>query len=240
MTGADIVAHKRFQAKWTPVRRPKMRQGKELKTPTAQRPPHQSCVGPNAVIQLGAALRERLGEDAARQIFAEAGLLAMLTEPPGEMVDERSVARLYRALFASVEDGLARAIAVDAGVRTANYILAHRIPRAAQLVLRILPASLAAPMLIRAISSNAWTFAGSGVFRARTGSPLIFEIAQNPISMPDCVWHRAVFERLFHALVTPNVSVNHPQCCHAGASICRFEIALGGMRQSWLAAGKAI
>lgn len=187
---------------------------------------HVSCVGPNAAIQLGNALKDGLGEAAARQVFSGAGLSAWLAQPPGEMIDEVHAARLFRSLFAHLPENTARTIAAQAGVRTADYLLKNRIPRPAQIVLKMLPAKAAASLLLRAIARNAWTFAGSGAFSSHPGSPIVIEIAHNPISMPGCVWHVGVFERLFRALVASNTRVSHPKCCHDGAAACRFEIFL--------------
>ena len=117
-------------------------------------------------------------------------------------------------------------MAGEAGTRTAAYVLANRIPKAAQALLKSLPAPLAGPLLLKAIARNAWTFAGSGRVRtAARGRRFVVEIAANPLAMPGCVWHLAVFEGLFSALVAPRVSVSHPLCCHDGAALCRFEIA---------------
>ncbi len=184
-------------------------------------------VGPNAVTRLAEALRDGCGEAAARSVFARAGLGHMLSEPPVEMVDQQAVAGLYRALFRELPLDAATAAAAEAGRRTANYILAHRIPRAVRMTLKALPASLAGPLLLRAIARNAWTFAGSGGFRAQFGSPSVVEITDNPIAMPGCAWHVAVFEGLFRALVASHSTVRHPRCCHSGAAACRFEIAGG-------------
>lgn len=185
-----------------------------------------SRVGPNAVIQLAETLRVRLGERTARRVFADAGLGHWLDELPASMVDERDAAALFATLFAELPTNAARSVAAEAGARTADYILAHRIPRFAQLVLKALPAGLAAPLLLGAIRRHAWTFAGSGGVEARAGSPSVIEIADNPLAMPGCVWHAAVFRRLFHVLVTRSPRVDHPLCCHDGAAVCRFEIAI--------------
>ncbi len=183
-----------------------------------------SCVGPNAAIQLGHALKDTLGDATARQVFAAAGLSAWLTQPPGEMIDEVHVARLFRSLFGHLPDHTARTIAAQAGMRTADYLLRNRIPRPAQIVLKVLPANSAASLLLRAITRNAWTFAGSGTFTAHPGPPVVIEVADNPIAMPGCSWHVGVFERLFRVLVSSDACVSHPKCCHDGASACRFEV----------------
>ena len=183
-----------------------------------------SQVGPNAVIQLGHALRARHGEALAARIYEAAGLSAWLCEPPQDMVDEHAVDRLFRALRGSLPAAEAAAVAAEAGERTAQYLLANRIPRAARAISRLLPTALSARLLLRAIAANAWTFAGSGRFRARPGSPHRIEIASNPIATPGCVWHVAVFETLFRALVAPQTRVRHLACCLDGAAACGFEI----------------
>ncbi len=181
-------------------------------------------VGPNAVIQLGHVLRERLGDGPAEQVFAHADARPLLLDPPGEMVDERVVASLFRALHECLAPAEARAVAAAAGGRTADYLLEHRIPGFAHRLLHALPRRLSARLLLRAVAANAWTFAGSGAFRALTGTPCAAEIAANPLLMPDCTWHVAVFEGLFRSLVAPRTRVNHTACCLEGDRACRFEI----------------
>ncbi len=185
-------------------------------------------VGPNAVIQLGAVLRDRVGEERAASVFAAAGLGSYLPRPPAEMVPEGAAKALFDALFANLDQTAATAIAREAGTRTADYVITHRIPAFVRLALRRLPAALSAPLLLRAISRHAWTFAGSGAVTVRSGSPQVIEIAHNRITMPGCVWHVAVFERLFRRLAARESSVTHPICCRDGGDRCRFEIAVRG------------
>lgn len=181
-------------------------------------------IGPNAVIQLGVILKQRLGNDTAAKIFAEAGLSPLLDAPPAEMVDERDVNRLYRVLFLQLPETEAQDVAGQAGMMTGSYILANRIPRLVQMTLKALPPPLAAAMLLKAIRRNAWTFAGSGAVTCKKGTPHIIEIADNPVAMPGCSWHRGVFEKLFATLVSRDCSVRHTACCLAGDPACRFEI----------------
>jgi divinyl protochlorophyllide a 8-vinyl-reductase len=186
-------------------------------------------IGPNAITRLAEALRADGGEDQARQVFAAAGLADYLHAPPTHMVDEREVAMLHRALRAELGDPHAEAIARDAGARTGAYLLAHRIPRAAQWVLKRLPAVLASHVLLAAVRRNAWTFAGSGCFTARGGRPSRIAIAQCPLchgaaaAGPSCAFYAATFERLFRALVTDRTRVVETACTAAGADACRFE-----------------
>jgi divinyl protochlorophyllide a 8-vinyl-reductase len=118
----------------------------------------------------------------------------------------------------------------DAGRRTADYLLANRIPKPVQAVLKLLPPRMAAMILVSAIRRNAWTFAGSGVFGAHSGAPTIFEIRGNPLCAgetspaPVCAWHAAVFERLFQKLVSRRARVTETECEASGADCCRFVV----------------
>lgn len=188
---------------------------------------HAGLVGPNSVIQLAHALRELAGEGAAREVFAQAGLSGLLDRLPDEMVDERLPARLFAALSRTLPGPTAGVVAIDAGRRTARYILKHRIPRPAQLVLRWLPSPLARRLLLMAIQKHAWTFAGSGRCTTRWGSPAVIEIEGNTLSMPGCIWHVAVFETLFDGLGRGRTCVEHPLCSAAGDAVCRFEVHFG-------------
>jgi divinyl protochlorophyllide a 8-vinyl-reductase len=160
-------------------------------------------IGPNAAIQLHAALVAAKGESLARRVFSSARLEDWLTCPPSTMVDERRVAELHQALRRQLAPAEASAMARDAGQRTADYIMANRIPPLARRVLHLLPAPLASRALLRAIQKHAWTFVGSGKLVVRYGRPMIVAIHDNPfvfgerVATPICDWHSAVFERLF-------------------------------------------
>lgn len=186
-------------------------------------------IGPNAVIQLGEALRAMAGEQRAAGLYAAAGCAAWFTTPPDAMIDERRTAALHLALRRELPEEAAGILA-EAGRLTGDYILAHRIPKPAQWLLRHLPAGLAGPLLLDAIARHAWTFAGTGRFSARRGHPCLVEIAGNPLvageaaATPVCVWHAAVFRRLFRKLVHPAAEVREIACGAAGAPACRFEI----------------
>ncbi len=181
-------------------------------------------VGPNAVIQLAAALRHRLDDRAARAVFARAGRRQWLLAAPREMVDERFARELFETVVALFPETVASGVLSEAGRRTADYVLANRIPRPVRAVLPALPPPLSSRLLMAAIGRNAWTFAGSGAFRAQAGAPRAIEIEANPLAVPGCPWHVAVFERLFRALVTPHARVRHTRCSCAGAPACRFAI----------------
>ncbi len=144
------------------------------------------------------------------------------------MWPEAEVVHLHRAVWLYLPDRAAQ-VQAAAGRAVADYILAHRIPKPAQAVIRALPRPWAARLLARAIARNAWTFAGSGRFRVLGHRPLTVEIAANPLAEGPgpgtCHWHEAVFARLFAALVWPDATVTETACCAAGAPACRFEIA---------------
>ena len=183
-------------------------------------------IGPNAVIQLGEALRAGGHGTLGRALFAEARCPDWFDNPPEEMVSENRVAVLHRTLYRMLPPAFAREIAGDAGRRTGNYILANRIPAAARLVLKALPARASSRLLLEAISAHAWTFAGSGVFAHSGQYPAMILISQNPLAVsPRCDWHMAVFQVLFRALVHPDCAVREVECCGRGHPACRFEIS---------------
>ena len=182
-------------------------------------------IGPNAVLQLVPLLDRSGGVDWRRTLMQRAGLEAL---PDGSgMIPEGPVARLHQALRRDRPD-MAAGIGWQAGLATGDYILAHRIPRAVQVVLKALPWRISARVLSQAIARNAWTFAGSGQFLVI--SPLVFDLRANPLvrgeaaDHPICDWHRGVFTRLFQTLVHPHLTCIEPRCCAMGHAACRFEM----------------
>ena len=202
-------------------------------TTAASSPGHIGRIGPNAITRVAEALRARLGAPGTRTLFEHAGLVAYVDAPPQAMVDEAEVIALHAALRADLGEAPARAVAADAGRRTAGYLLAHRIPRPAQRLLKWLPARLAAALLLRAIAGHAWTLAGSGAFSARVGwpgRPVVLQIEHNPLcrglrtAEPACDFYTAVFQRLFEVLVHPRAQVVETACEARGDPACRFEL----------------
>lgn len=191
---------------------------------------HAARIGPNAITRLAEVLPGIAGAERAEQVFASAGLLGHWRTPPEAMVDEAEIARLHASMRALLGDAPARAAARAAGTRTADYLLAHRIPRAAQALLKRLPAGASARLLLRAIGGHAWTFAGSGVFAARAGWPVRLSITGNPLcrgqasAEPACDYYAATFERLFRVLVHGRARVLEVACEACGDDACRFEI----------------
>jgi divinyl protochlorophyllide a 8-vinyl-reductase len=191
---------------------------------------HAAKIGPNAVLQLIQALTAAGADDAMQAIFAEAGASDWLAQPPSEMIDEKRVASIHQAVRRLLPPDRATIILKDAGLRTGDYILANRIPKFAQVILKLLPAPLAARMLVKAITAHSWTFAGSGHFSGEVGSNVTFEIASNPIIAGEradklvCVWHAAVFQRLFQVLVSPKSRSAEIACGAHGDPSCRFVV----------------
>ncbi|MCL3883099.1 bacteriochlorophyll 4-vinyl reductase [Marivita sp. GX14005] len=189
-----------------------------------------AVIGPNAVLQLLPQIERIGGAARVARMLAEAGIFEV---PDGRrMIPETQAMRLHQVLRRDAPD-LAPALAARAGRATADYILAYRIPVPARTMLKLLPAPLAARGLSRAIVRHAWTFAGSGRFRAL--SPWRFEIAQNPIvrgevsAVPLCHWHAAVFARLYACLVAPGCTCVETHCtAQPGRGMCRFDIRRSG------------
>jgi divinyl protochlorophyllide a 8-vinyl-reductase len=187
-------------------------------------------VGPNAITRVGEALDALYGRATTHAVFADAGLTGYLDAWPEAMVDELEVAGLNRALHAHLpEDGFRR-VAREAGRRTGDYLLAHRIPGPVKALLRPAPAWLASRILLQAIARNAWTFAGSGAFDAAAGRPCVVTIRNCPLCREIraahgvCDTYTGTFERLFRALVHANAEAAETACQATGAPACRFEI----------------
>jgi divinyl protochlorophyllide a 8-vinyl-reductase len=184
-------------------------------------------IGPNAILQLVDVLERRGDVDLCRRVLMEAGV----ARPPRDagMLPEADCAAVHQALRRLTPQ--AEALLAEAGLATGDYILANRIPKAAQVVLRLMPGALAAPLLTKAIARHAWTFAGTGGFRVENGRPLVISVARNPLvagwraERPQCVWHASVFSRLYGRLVWPGVRVTEVACCACGDPACRFELS---------------
>jgi len=188
-------------------------------------------VGPNAITQVIAALHARHGEAVCAGVLARAGLAHYCAHAPAEMVPEQDVSALQRAVRTELPLEAAEDVLSEAGRRTGDYLLNYRIPGFAQAILGIFPAMLASRALLGAIGGHAWTFAGSGTFRAMPGHPLVVEIAGCPLAdgqasqAPVCALYTGVFQRLFEVLVSPQAKAVETACCAMGAPACRFEMS---------------
>lgn len=187
-------------------------------------------IGPNTIIQLAHVLRDRYGDDLASALLFESTGYAM-TALPGAMVDEREAQAFVHVVMRElgVRDG-ARVLH-EAGHRTADYLMTHRIPRPAQWIIRALPARAGLAILLKAIRANAWTFAGSGSFSVRAHqhrADLTFHRCAMCRDMhtdtPVCDFYAGTFEHLIRTLVAPRAHVAEVECQAQGAACCRFEV----------------
>jgi divinyl protochlorophyllide a 8-vinyl-reductase len=187
-------------------------------------------IGPNAITRVAEALLEEVGAAARAELFGRAGLTDYLRDPPQQMVAEEEVIGLHEVLRAQLPVDQARRVNRDAGARTGAYLLGNRIPRPVQVLLRALPAPLAARLLVSAIRRHAWTFAGTAHFSARGARPVGFTLAGCPLcrgahaSGPCCDFYAACFEHLFRALVHRHATVRETTCTAAGDAACHFDV----------------
>ncbi len=210
--------------------------------PTAARPTAFSAshapfdiprIGPNAIIQTAGVLRDRIGTERAGALVRRAtgyDLHAL----PAHMVDEREPLALVQAVLMEFGPSHSAAIMREAGQRTAEYLLGNRIPKPVQWVMRLAPQPVGLSILLKAMKSNAWTFAGSGSFEyAQTGSgtELTFRscaMCRDMLSsVPMCDFYAGTFEQLIKVLVCATVHVVEVECIAHGGRCCRF--ALQGM-----------
>lgn len=185
----------------------------------------QPLIGPNAVLQTVAVMEAALGPAKTGAILADAQIAAL---PDGAaMIAEVHALRLHRWL-ALHEPVACFDIAAEAGARTADYIIAHRIPRAACWLLRHLPAGLAAPLLMAAIRKHAWTFAGAGAFTPHGAWAFAIDRsgAGDPVLPPESLfhWYAAVFTRLYQSLVAPDCRCEIVGAA-SGAAGCTYRIS---------------
>ncbi len=188
-------------------------------------------IGPNAIIRAAEALTALESSSVASAVFRNAGIERYIAAPPEHLVPEADVAALHRATHAALGTARARSAGWIAGQRTAVYLLANRIPQAAQRLLRLLPPRLAAGLLMQAVRRHAWTFIGTGALHIAHGNPTAITVHDCPLcrgltaSEPACDFYAAAFERLFASLVHANARAVETDCAAAGAPACRFEIA---------------
>ncbi|MCG5501920.1 bacteriochlorophyll 4-vinyl reductase [Ectothiorhodospira lacustris] len=187
-------------------------------------------IGPNSITRMAQALTRQQGDSVTVRIFETAGLAHYLSEPPTRMVDEKGVTALHRVMRETLTPEDARSVSREAGHLTAEYLLANRIPKPVQTLLRLLPAKPASRILLAAISRNAWTFTGSGRFQVDHGRTLELRITGGPICKeiqshePVCDYYAATFEHLFQSLVHKNTVVRETACCAMGAPDCLFVV----------------
>ena len=187
-------------------------------------------IGPNAVIRLAEALDAVEGKAVTMRVFTAAGHGVYALVPPEAMVPEGDVTALHRRLRQDLGPLRAESVSWIAGHRTADYLLANRIPKPVQRLLKLLPDRLSAFILLKAIGAHAWTFAGTSRFSWRSGRPVTLSFEDCPLcraahaERPCCPYYAATFERLFRELINADAQVAETECIATGAPACRFEI----------------
>jgi divinyl protochlorophyllide a 8-vinyl-reductase len=181
-----------------------------------------ALIGPHAVIHSVLVMREYLGEAETNAILANAQIAEMPTG--AHMIPEIEVLRLHRWLELR-EPVECFAIAAEAARRTADYIIANRIPALVSGLLPRLPVTVSAHMLMAAVRRHAWTFVGAGKFNPAGAWQFAIDRsgAEDPILLPEALlsWYAKVFERLYARLVSPDCScaleerpLATPHCYH--------------------------
>ncbi len=188
-------------------------------------------IGATALTRLAEALTAGHGACVCHRVFAAAGQAHRLDQPPRGMIEDAAVARLHCALVDRLGVAAAAAVGAEAGRLAAEHLLANRIPRPVQRLLRLLPGRISAAILVRVIARQARSFAGSGQFSFRFADGLTLRLAGGPVSRllttgaPSCHFYAASFERVFAAMLGPLVRVRELQCEAAGAPACVFSVA---------------
>ncbi len=188
-------------------------------------------IGPNAVIRLAEAVDAIESKAVTKRLFIAADLEAYVHALPQAMVPEEEVTLLHRRLRSDLGPARAATVSWIAGLRTADYLLANRIPKPVQRLLRVLPRRLAAFILLKAIGAHAWTFAGTSRFSWKMGRPITLRFEDCPLcrgdhsATPCCSYYAATFEHLFRKLINPDTAVTEVECTAAGGTACLFEIA---------------
>jgi divinyl protochlorophyllide a 8-vinyl-reductase len=193
--------------------------------------PAPGGIGPNAIIQTAAALETHLGAPRASRLIADATGRPVGAMPTG-MVDEREVNRLVHALRETLDPALVEAVLHDAGVRTAAYLIEHRIPRLAVVLMRCLPNALALRLLLAGIMRHTWTFAGTASVRIVRGATPRLVIAGCPMcrgitaNAPACHFYAATLATLLARTISPRADVIEVRCEALGDHACEFAMRL--------------
>lgn len=187
-------------------------------------------IGPNAIVQLAHTLCAHHGRAVAARLLSESTSYT-LEALPEAMVNEAEVQALVQHCMHSLGHMQGLAALHEAGARTATYLMAHRIPRMAQLAMRIAPQRLALRMLLRAMQAHAWTFAGSGQFSVHQhprGATLRFQHCAMCRGLtahaPVCAFYAGTFQQLIRQLVKATALVQETRCCAMGHDCCQFEV----------------
>jgi divinyl protochlorophyllide a 8-vinyl-reductase len=184
-------------------------------------------IGANALIQTATALHELEGGVAAA-VLLDAGESTVREHPAEDMVDERRFAALVATLVRHLGEERAERVLLRSGSLTADYLMAHRIPQPFQELLQRLSRELGLRLLLGALSSHTWTFAGSGRLRYELPGKGVVELAIDDCPAcrglttrrPVCGFYAGTFERLFRQLVEDRMRVREAGCHACGDAGC--------------------
>ncbi|MEI7772852.1 MAG: bacteriochlorophyll 4-vinyl reductase [Chloroflexales bacterium] len=188
-------------------------------------------IGPNAIIQTIASLREVYGPDELRALLA-GDAEGYLSHLPHEMIPEAEFHVLVELLTARLGAERAGEILHRAGERTADYVRANRIPAPIRTVLGLLPAPLSLRLLLPAISKHAWTFVGSGVFSFSIGRTPSVSIGRSVsqdtsgIASVLCRYYYGAFTQMLRRVVNSRISLREVACQARSGSACVYQIEI--------------
>ncbi|NJP07021.1 MAG: bacteriochlorophyll 4-vinyl reductase, partial [Chloroflexaceae bacterium] len=156
---------------------------------------------------------------------------------PEHMIPEQMFYDLVRMLLEQLGPQATATVLRESGQRTADYLLAHRIPRPFQRLVRILPRQVGLTLLLLAISGNAWTFVGSGRFCFVTGRTARILLAHRTAESASlfvpaaCSFYGSTFEHLLQVLIHPDTQVQPVAPPHVPSDLrCAYIIDYGGTR----------
>jgi divinyl protochlorophyllide a 8-vinyl-reductase len=183
-------------------------------------------IGPNAIIQPVATLRDRYGKAEADAILERGGQAHLCTQLPEHMVEEGEFHTLARALLAELGPEPTHSLLYEAGERTARYLLQHRIPRPFQALVVRMPRMLGLRLLMWAIGKHAWTFVGSGQFRfvVQQQQPTIHLNVSYPSVPAVASFYGGTFAQLIQVLIDPQATVQTSASDAAGTLDCRYKL----------------
>ena len=188
-------------------------------------------IGPNSIIQTVGALEEERGYKETQNFLRRIGQGDFADQLPTTMIEEIAFISLIGAIRADMGVEAAGRILARSGERTADYLLANRIPVPAHLVLPRLPRRLGLNLLLKAISGHAWTFAGTGRFSYTVDAKgAMLSLADSPESRgivadaPICHYYERCFQALLRPLIDRRLVVREVACTAQGAEACVFEV----------------
>lgn len=204
--------------------------GRDMTAPTAgllRQPRRKGMMGSQTVLPLIAAIERSLGHAASARLMDEARFTYL--PEPGETVRERQVAVLHQSLRREFPE-MAEAIQREAARDAVEWLMLHRIPARARLLLSGMPWGMAVWMLGRNAMQNAWTFGGSGKFTVLGTNE--FQLVDNPMirgetsDLPICVWHEELFQHTFRRMAHNRLRCVETSCMATGADACRFHLSM--------------